>query len=62
MITTLTGPNSFMISSELKKLQEDFLAVYGGLALEKIRWAGSPSRAVVEATQSLPISLHPLKN
>jgi DNA polymerase-3 subunit delta len=54
MIVTLTGENSFSLQAELTKRTNDFLAVHGDLALERIDGADVSLDRLSEALTSLP--------
>lgn len=54
MITTLTGPNNFLLLEELHRLEGQFLNTYGDMALEKIDGEEANFERIAEAVQSLP--------
>src|SRR5689334_17283221 len=54
MIVTLSGPNDFMISYELKRLKESFLSQNNELGIEKLDGEETSSERLIEAIQSLP--------
>lgn len=54
MIITLTGPNEYMITNELSKVKESFLAQHSELALENLDGEDVTSDRLIEAVQSLP--------
>ncbi|MDB5184828.1 MAG: polymerase subunit delta [Candidatus Saccharibacteria bacterium] len=54
MIITLTGANSFLLSRELRKLVDGFVAEQGDLALERIDGEEAELARVREAVTSLP--------
>ncbi len=58
MITTLTGPNHFLLQQTLKKLTGDFVAKYGAINLEKLDGEEVAADRLIEAVHSLPFLAH----
>ncbi len=54
MITILTGSNSYLLQSELKKLVDAFVAEHGDLAVEKLDSEDLTKEKLSESLQSLP--------
>src|ERR1044072_1702850 len=54
MIITLTGANSLMVSSELKKLVNDFIKEHYYFAVERIEGDEGAVERIQEALTSLP--------
>lgn len=54
MVTVLTGSNVFMLSQELKKLVNTFVAEHGDLALERLDGEEVSLDYIVDAVRSLP--------
>lgn len=53
MIITLTGSNSFLLLRRLSRLQADFIAEHGDLAVERIDAMTVEPQAIIDAVQSL---------
>lgn len=60
MITTLTGPNHFLVMEKLRQLTDDFIKKNGDMALEKLDGAEASTERMREALQS-PAFLSPGK-
>src|SRR3990167_3741447 len=54
MITILSGENSFVLGSELRRIVAAFVAEYGDMALEKFDGQESEFSSMQAALQSLP--------
>src|SRR3989344_1524390 len=54
MITTLTGPNTFMLQAELNKIRSDFVAEFEDIGLEQLDGEETTAERMIEAAQSLP--------
>lgn len=54
MVTTLTGENSFGLSTALRKLVSDFVVEHGDMALEQLDGDSADLARVTEALQSAP--------
>lgn len=54
MITTLTGPNHFLLQQELNNLVKSFVDQYGDLGLERLDGEETSSERLNEAAHSLP--------
>jgi DNA polymerase-3 subunit delta len=53
MITTLTGPNSYLIQTELHKIRNDFVSKFGDVGLEQLDGDEATAERLIEAVQSL---------
>lgn len=54
MIITLTGNNSFLLSSKLKQLTDKFVAENGELALERMDGEETDAQAISDSISSMP--------
>lgn len=54
MITTLTGPNSYMLQHELKRIVDEFVAEHTELGLERLDGEESDYDRIRESLESLP--------
>jgi len=54
MIITLTGPNDFMLKSELAKLKATYVEEFGDIGLEQKDGEEVTAERMIEAVQSLP--------
>ncbi len=54
MIITLTGPNSYLLNAELRKIKKAYIDEYGDLAYEKVDGVEDSVGRLFEAASSLP--------
>ena len=54
MITTLSGPNSFALQQELRKLVHTFVEQYGDFGLERLDATQASDQALLESIQAMP--------
>ena len=54
MIITLTGPNTFMLQTELNKIRSDFVTEFSDMGLEQLDGEETTVKRMIEAAQSLP--------